>query len=202
YGTAPAIWEAVGSAAPTEADRNQAIATYAAGRDAKAAVRWVYANAEAYQINTHYITALGGSAGALLSVMLGVTEPEDYRDELTVDQDPTLATTHLDQPSTVHTILDFWGSDGLVSALEGAYGHQRFDATDAPILIVHGDEDPTVAFSEAIDLRDTYESTGAQYEFHQLVGQGHSVWRATVAGKGLDELAFDFVVAQQSLTVE
>ena len=41
---------------------------YPAMRDAKAAVRWVRANAEQYNAAPEYITAIGGSAGAVVAI--------------------------------------------------------------------------------------------------------------------------------------
>lgn len=202
HGTLPEIWmEKVSARRVNEDTADQLMALYPAARDAKATVRWLYANADAYQINTDYITVGGGSAGAYLSVSLGVTEDEDFRDELSVEQDPTLASTHLEQPARVHTILDFWGGGGHIAAYEAVYGVNHFDASDAPILIAHGDKDNVVDFENAETLRSTYTETGVPYIFYRLNGEPHSAWSAQVNGKGLDELSFDFIVEQQGLRV-
>jgi acetyl esterase/lipase len=182
--------------------RNQARALYPAARDTKAAIRWLYAQAETYKINTDYITAMGGSAGAALAIMTGVTDAQDYRDELTTELDETLASTHLDQSADIAAILDYWGSGVLVNTLNAVHGHQRYDVNDAPINIVHGTEDPTVLFSEAEALRDAYLSTGVDYAFHPLEGARHGPWGATIAGKNLRENGFDFITSQLELTVE
>jgi acetyl esterase/lipase len=50
---------------------------YPAGRDAKAALHWVHANAAQYQVSTVHITAFGGSAGGLLSLMPGKSDGFD-----------------------------------------------------------------------------------------------------------------------------
>ena len=202
YGTLPSEWVDFADANFSGGDREQVKALYPAGRDAKAAVRWVYSQADTYAINTDYITVMGGSAGAYLSVMLGTTEEEDYRDELSEVDDATLSTTNLDQPAKVHTIIDYWGGDGLVDALQTVYGHNRFDALDAPIMIAHGDKDDVVLFTEAEDLQAAYEETGVNYAFYHLDGQKHGAWGAKYDGKYLDRLSFDFIVEQQDLTIE
>ena len=71
-------WEdaTIQSADPDEIPRGLAI--YAAQRDAKAAMRWIVANADNYNINTDYITVGGGSAGAITAVTLGVSSQEDF----------------------------------------------------------------------------------------------------------------------------
>lgn len=200
-GTLPPEWLQYVQNQVLPADRDQAAALYPAARDAKAAVRWLYAHAATYQINTDYVTAMGGSAGAYLAIVLGVTDPEDFRDEVPVSVDPTLATTHLDQPSRVRTVIDHWGGLAHLRILEALDGRSRFDASDAPMSIVHGTADPTVPFTEAEALRDAYLSTGVPFGFYPLEGRGHSPWDATVEGMTLEELAMAFVIEQQSLNV-
>ena len=201
-GTTPQQWQAFAVNNTTQDNFGDQMAIYPANRDVKAAVRWLYANAERYGVNTDYITSLGNSAGALLSISLGTTDEEDFTEELTESDDPTLSSTNLDQPSKVHTIVDFWGGGGHVVALNSVFSLQRFDATDAPILIVHGDNDQIVPFIQAEVLRDRYQMTGATYEFHRLNGAGHEAWDETVNGMTLSELAADFIVRQQNLVVD
>lgn len=195
-----ALIPATGEAA-VDLQRAKVFARYAAARDAKAAVRWVHARADEYGIDTDRIAALGGSAGSMLSVMLGATEPGDFRDELTSSEDPTLATTNPEQPSRVHTVIDHWGSGGIVQTVEALRGAPRFGANDAPISIVHGTADETVPFRRAEDLRDIYTDSAVPFAFHPLDGEPHGAWEATIDGKSLFELAFDFIVQQQGLGV-
>lgn len=200
-GTLPANWlQYVRDNVPA-ASQGQASSLYPAARDAKAAVRWLYANAASYQINTNFVTAMGGSAGAYLAIMLGVTDPQDFRDEVTAGADPTLASTHLDQPSRVHTVIDHWGGLEHLRTLQALDGRSRFDASDPPVSIVHGTADATVPFTEAEALRDACVSTGVAFDFHPLQGIGHGPWSATVGGLTLEQLAMAFVLKQQALTV-
>ena len=200
-GTLPARWAQYVRDNVPAASQGQAASLYPAARDAKAAVRWLYANAATYQINTRYITAMGGSAGAYLAIVLGVTEPQDFRDEVESSADPTLAGTHLDQPSRVHTVIDHWGGLEHLRTLQALDGRSRFDASDPPMSIVHGTADVTVAFAEAQALRDAYVSTGVAYAFHPLEGLDHGPWSARVGGRTLEQLAMAFVIEQQALTV-
>lgn len=177
-------------------------AIYPAHRDAKAAMRWIIANANTYGINTNYITVGGGSAGAITATALGISELEDFRDEIDAQTDPTLLNTNLSESFKIKTILDFWGSKVSLDALGFVYNKDRFDSEDPALFIAHGTEDPTVVFEEAEALRDTYITTGAPYVFYALEGAGHGAWSVTVNGKSLEELAFDFVVEQQELIIE
>lgn len=200
-GTLPSEWvDYITAEVPTEL-QGQAAALYPAARDAKAAVRWLHANAETYEINADYVTAMGGSAGAYLAIVLGVTDPEDFRDELSEGDDSTLASTHLDERSDVRTVLDHWGGIEHLRILEALDGRSRFDNQDPPVSIVHGTADDDVPFSEAEALRDAYVSTGVAFAFHPVESLGHGPWTATVGGLTLEELAMDFVIEQQSLEV-
>lgn len=200
-GTVPTEWLAyIETHAPRE-QLDAALAIYPANRDARAAVRWLYANAEAYQVNTDYISTLGGSAGAGIAITLGTTDEAYFRDELSVEDDPSLMTTNLDQPSEVHAIIDLWGGAWGVDIITDIADVVAFDETDAPIMIVHGTRDRTVDFSEAERLRDKYEATGVPYAFYPLERAGHGAWNATVDGKNLTQLAYDFIIEQQALMI-
>jgi para-nitrobenzyl esterase len=200
-GTLPARWVQYLEDQVPPSSQGQAAALYPAARDAKAAVRWLYANASTYQLNTDYVTAMGGSAGSYLAIVLGVTDPQDFRDEVSVSEDPTLASTHLDQPARVRTVIDHWGGLEHLRILEALDGRSRFDDGDAPVSIVHGTADATVPFTEAEALRAAYVATGVAYAFHPLEGVGHGAWTATVGGATLEELAIAFVIEQQALVV-
>ena len=198
-GTVPQEWVNYIESTNNVVDKDQAYALYPASRDAKAALRWVFANAGTYNINPDYVSVGGGSAGAVSAIMLGVTEAEDYYSEISSNIDPTLATTNASESVKVRAILDFWGSGVTARLINDLYAKQRFGTNDAPILIIHGTEDATVDFAEAEQLRDYYINSGVAYEFYPLQGEGHSAWNATINGKRLEEVCFDFLVAQQNL---
>ena len=98
FGTVPKQWaDSVMSTDAGPFSMVQDIAVYPAHRDAKAALRWVAAHAEDYGINMDYLPVGCGSAGGVTSVGIGATDLRDFRDELTVAEDPTLASTHLEE---------------------------------------------------------------------------------------------------------
>lgn len=200
-GTIPQEWiNATSGGAP--GNLNQIYAMYPAHRDAKAALRWIVANADDYNINTDYITVGGGSAGAITSIGLGASELGDYKDEIRLSEDNTLSTTNLSQTYEVQTILDFWGSNASIEILELIYGYQRFDSNNPALFIAHGNEDLTVPFSSAEDLKSIWETHGNDFVFYPLEGMGHGPWGATLNGKSLSDLSFEFIVENQNLKVE
>ena len=202
HGTLPANYPEPPAVGLNEKQINQFYAFYPACRDAKAAIRWIRSKAEEYSLQTDYITAIGGSAGSSIALALGVTNEDDCVSEISVEEDPTLAGTHLEQSSSIRTIIDHWGGTRIVRVLEMMTPGDRFDATDAPISIVHGTEDPTLLFEQAEEIKAEYDKTGVDYAWYPLEGAGHGPWGANVDGKSLSVLAFDFIVEQQSLDVQ
>ena len=182
----------------------QGIAMYAAQRDAKAALRWIVANSIDYNINTDYVSVGGGSAGAITAITLGISNNEDFRDEITLSEDPTLLSTNLNQTYTVRTMIYLWGSNIKLEVFESVYGFNRYDANDPELFMAHGtnDQNPSTPFSEATELQSIFDSLGVHNELIPLVGEQHGAWNATVEGKGLSELSFNFLVDRQNLTLE
>lgn len=202
-GTVPTEWIQYAQNSVPLSSQAQFLAIYPAHRDAKAALRWLIANANQYNIDTNYITVGGGSAGAIIATTLGISNTSDFTNEISLSNDPSLATTNLNSNNyTIKSILDFWGSGIAITSNNTIYGYNRFDPTDAPIMIAHGTNDQTVLYSEALALKDIYTTTGANYVLYTLENRGHGPWNAIVNGKTLEELGFDFIVDQQNIIVE
>jgi acetyl esterase/lipase len=69
--------------------------------DAKAAIRWIRANAQTYHFDPSRIAAWGGSAGGYLALMLGTSAGVDKLEDLNMGNP--------DQPSTVQAVVDWYG---------------------------------------------------------------------------------------------
>lgn len=202
-GTIPDEWANFADALPVTEDQKSSFkAMYPAQRDAKAALRWIVANKETYKINTDYITVGGASAGANTAKGIVISDEFDFTNEISSTDDPTLATTHLEQTFEVQTIIDFWGGQSVTDAYELIYGIDLFDANDPVLYKAHGTLDFTVPFSSAIELQEIYDAMGVTMKLDTLVGVGHGDFNATVDGKRLEELAFDFITEQQTLIVQ
>lgn len=144
--------------------------------DCKAAIRWLRAHAQEYNLDPDKIAAFGISAGGHLVSMLGVSGGVK---ELEGDLGG-----HLDQSSRVTCVLDFCGPSDFLTfrgkgsvvdpddpkgALAKLIGGPLKDyedtarnaspvnyitSDDAPFLIIHGDKDNIVPYSQATELRD------------------------------------------------
>ncbi len=202
-GIAPQEWiDFTMQNATTPDDARTSIALYAAQRDSKAALRWLVANSNVYNINTEFITVGGASAGAITTVALGISNQEDFTNEIPIADDPTLSTSNVDETYVVRSMIEFWGGNIKLEIFESVYGMDRYDSNDPELFIAHGTLDPTVLFSEASELDSIYNSLGIYHEFIPLVDQGHGAWNATVNGKSLSEMSFDFLVERQNLIAE
>lgn len=198
FGTVPDEWIDYVRNVPNE-KASQFLAIYPAIRDSKAAIRWLVANAHTYNVNPEYITLGGGSAGAVSAIATGISNLEDFRDEIDFKQDPTLLSTHLNESYNIKTIINLWGSKTGLDILKTLYGHQRFDSKDPSMFIAHGVDDPTVPFQKAIEIKNIYNSYGLPLAFYPLEGYKHGAWNATVNGMRLERLVYEFIVTEQKL---
>ena len=202
-GIAPKEWiEHTFEGAESTKQIQQSVAMYAAQRDSKAALRWIVANADTYSIDVDEIAVGGASAGSITTIALGISNESDFRDEISIDEDPTLATTNLNETYDVKSMVYFWGSNVKVELYNTVYEVDRYDAKDPELFMAHGDgNDPVTPYEGALALQDIYNSLGIYNELVTLEGHGHGAWNAVVNGKGIFELSFDFLIDRQKLDI-
>ena len=156
--------------------------------DVKAAVRFLRANAEKYQIDPDRIGVVGGSAGGHLVQFLGVTEGVA---QFEGDQNPghsskvTCVVNYYGPSDFIHSygksvdaheVLPLWfGGDLSTHRRLHQLGSPLNWATPlaAPTLIIHGTEDKYVAFEQATWMVDRLKQVGAEVELLKLEGAGH-----------------------------
>ena len=202
-GIAPKEWiEHTFEGAESTKQIQQSVAMYAAQRDSKAALRWIVANADTYSIDVDEIAVGGASAGSITTIALGISNESDFRDEISIDHDPTLDTTNLNETYDVKSMVYFWGSNVKVELYNTVYEVDRYDAKDPELFMAHGDgNDPVTPYEGALALQDIYDSLGIYNELVTLEGHGHGAWNAVVDGKGIFELSFDFLIDRQKLDI-
>ena len=211
-GIAPQEWvENALQGAENSEQVQQAIAMYMAQRDAKAALRWIVANAKSYNINTDYITVGGASAGAITTVALGISNEEDFRDEISTADDSTRSTTNINETYVIKSMVYFWGSNLKLDVFEAVYDleqYDRYDSNDPELFMGHGEAyDAVTPYEGALELQDIYNNLGVHSQLVTLLKPngdpaGHGAWNAVFDGKNLSELTFDFLVDRQNLTVK
>ncbi len=166
--------------------------------DCKAAVRWLRAHAETYNLDPERFVCWGESAGGHLCSMLGTAGDVKEFD----------VGAHLEFSSRVQGVVDFFGPtdftlmDGQARKLPGAFtDHDAPDSPasellggpvqenkekarranpityvtkdDPPFLILHGDKDPVVPHGQSVLLVEALEKAGVAVTFHTVKGGGH-----------------------------
>ncbi|MFP6639096.1 MAG: alpha/beta hydrolase [Myxococcota bacterium] len=126
-----------------------ATAVAAATEDAWAATQWMINHAGDLGVDPERIGIGGSSAGAVTSLLVGYL----------LDDIGVSAKGDLD------AVFDMWGSVGGNPIM--------VQGDDPPLLIAHGEDDPTVPVSGAYALRDQAEAVGLPYEIHVFPGVGH-----------------------------
>ena len=169
--------------------------------DVKCAVRHLRANAEKYHIDPARIGAVGFSAGAHLSMMLGVMGKDDGLEG---------EGGNPDQSSKVQAVVAFFGptefnaddippvSVGLLSDFVGVTKEEdkgeRKKASpltyvtkdDAPLLIFQGTKDPLVPHTQAYKMADAITAAGVPGRVELLLGAGHG-WGGKEAQRSFNQ---------------
>ncbi len=162
--------------------------------DCKAAVRWLRAHAGTYGLDPSRLVAWGGSAGAHLASLLGVTGG-------VAELEGSLG--HPEQSSAVRAVCSWYGpSDFLrMDDIRGAMGHDAPDSPESqlvgapiqarpdlvaranpityvgpdapPFLLMHGTADDVVIPNQSELLHTALVAAGAQSTLILLGGLGH-----------------------------
>jgi acetyl esterase/lipase len=158
----------------------------AAVEDCKCAVRWLRANATKYNIDPKRIGVWGGSAGGHLSLMVGCA------DETAGLEGNGGWETY---SSRVQAVCSYYGPSDLAHMQDGdtAAPAQFLGGTpkekpeayrlaspvthvtpdDPPLLMVHGDSDKVVPFTQSVTMQQAYLNLGLKVELVKVLNAGH-----------------------------
>ncbi len=163
--------------------------------DCKAAVRWLRANADKYNIDPNNFGAWGESAGGHLVAMLGTTGDVNDFD---IEENKGVS-------SRVQAVVDYFGPTDFLQMDErkpdGGMVHNAVDSPeskliggpiqenkekvaranpityvsegDAPFLIIHGDSDPLVPCHQSELLEAALKKADVPVEFYIVKRAGH-----------------------------
>ena len=156
--------------------------------DAKAAVRWLRANAKKYHVDPNRIGVTGGSAGGHLSLLVGLTG-------LSSNLEGDSGNPH--QSSRVQAVVNVFGPTDMTFCHEKSSvawifrlfmggtpseAAERYKAAspisyvskdDPPVLTLHGDQDALVPVEQAKVLDEKMKAAGASHTLIVFEGQGH-----------------------------
>jgi acetyl esterase/lipase len=163
--------------------------------DIKAAIRFLRAKASEYGYRTDRMAIAGGSSGAHLAALVGVTNGHK-------ELEGTIG-GYLNQSSDVQAIVSYYGASNLTTilaqstpfglgvrqpALDLLLGAQpdkvkelaqlaspvfHVDRNDPPLLLLHGDQDPQMPINQSHELEGAYEKAGLDVYFDVVHGAAH-----------------------------
>jgi acetyl esterase/lipase len=163
--------------------------------DIKAALRFLRAQAARYGYDATRIGILGESSGGHLAALVGTTNGHPELEGALGE--------HLDASSDVHAIVSYFGAANLMtilaqstpygvgvrtSALKTLLGGLpeekealarlaspvfQVDASDPPLLLLHGDQDPQMPINQSHELEGAYEKAGLDAKLIVVHGAGH-----------------------------
>lgn len=164
--------------------------------DCKAAIRWLRANAEKYNLDPDRIGLIGTSAGGHLVAMLGTSgDVKSLEGNLGAHQEVS---------SRVDCVVDFFGASDLTALgsrhdgpdsppakLIGGEIKENKDKAlnaspityvsedDPPFLMIHGTDDPLVPYSQSELLDAALKKVKVESLLIPVVGGGHGVSGST-----------------------
>jgi acetyl esterase/lipase len=163
--------------------------------DIKAAIRFLRAHADRYGYDKEKIVVSGSSAGAHLAALVGVTNGHPNLEGKVGD--------HLDESSNIAAIVDFYGASNLTTILKQSTPHGlsvrepaldlligghpetvpemaklaspvfHVDASDPPLLLIHGDQDPQMPINQAHEIHGAYKKLSLPVSFEVIHGGAH-----------------------------
>jgi len=160
--------------------------------DAKAAVRWMRANAATYRVDPKRIAAVGGSSGGQLAALLGTTadvktlegdggnQQFSSRVQAVVAFNPLTdfvsALEKTQNPEAVSKAIDaFLG--GQLETIPEVYMEAspvaHVSTTSPPFLFLHGTADTTLPFSQSTEMQEALLAVGVRAELYRAEGANH-----------------------------
>ncbi len=163
--------------------------------DIKAAIRYLRANASRYGYDASRIGIHGRSSGGHLTALVGTTNGHRELEGK--------VGAHFDESSDVQAVVSYFGASNLntilpqstathrpmrteaVALLLGVTPEQapelaalaspvtHVDASDPPLLLLHGDQDPQMPINQAHELHGKYKEYDLPVSFEVLHGSAH-----------------------------
>jgi acetyl esterase/lipase len=161
----------------------------AAIQDVKAAVRWMRANAAQYGIDPAVVGTIGGSSGAHMALLVGLTQGIAEFEGSGGNANTSSAVQGVVAMAVPADLLSLTDTNKLTVGRflhatpeqdnekwrwASPVNHIRRDGP--PVLLLHGADDDSVPPSQSIDFAQRYRRAGASAEVYILDGAPHAFW--------------------------
>ena len=140
-------------------------------QDLMCAIRWVYAHATKYNLDTERFFLLGQSAGGHM-VSLAATAGNNQFSKMGGWEDYPDDVTGVISVSGAYDLVRLdWGSGWCPpgqdwhSARQHASPMHHVSSSSKPILLFHSDNDRSVPIQQAVDMAAALDANGSRYEF-------------------------------------
>lgn len=157
--------------------------------DAKSAIRWVRSHAGKLGVDPNKIVSSGGSAGGHLAAAVGTVKGFEEKGEDTAISSVPNAMVCFNP--ALDTTKEAWGDLERGKGLEERFGGAAKSRALSPLhsvkkgtpptLILHGEDDPTVPFSQATAFAKAMKAAGNRCEVAGYKGERHGFFNF---GKG------------------
>lgn len=152
---------------------------FEAVKDARSAIRWLRLHAETYAIDTSRIVASGNSAGGHLVLTTALAHAvNESTDDVKVSASPNLLLVN----AGVYNLMGDSGTDWIRKGLKDKNMVKLISPQHLlkkgmpPVLIVHGTNDQSVAYSSAEAFVKEMNTLGNTVTFKPLEGAPHYIW--------------------------
>jgi acetyl esterase/lipase len=158
-------------------------------QDVKAAVRWMRANSRTYGIDPEAIATLGGSSGAHMALLAGLTfgVPEfeghgGYPATSSRIQGVVAMATPADlltlSPGNQETVAKFLHTTANEDRTKWQWASpiNHIARDNPPVLLLHGANDESVPATQSMDFEGRCREVGARVEVYILPGAPHAFW--------------------------
>jgi acetyl esterase/lipase len=163
-------------------------------QDCNDAIDFIYKKSKEFNLDKNKISVFGGSAGGHLVALLGTTNNHTIPDFYTNGKKPAFK---------INAVVDLFGPSDFIAMRgnSGAIDHDDSNSAEAqllgfsplvrpdlakivspttyvdkqtpPFLILHGDKDPIVQFTQSILLHSYLDLSGIKNKFINVKGAGH-----------------------------
>lgn len=148
--------------------------------DAKAAIRWVRANAAEIGVDEDKIAIAGYSAGGMLSLLAGGTngverfEGDGGNAGVSSDVQAAIGVYPLATATIAGGLFPGLEGDALAAAMEDASPTTHISENHAPTIFVHGTADTTVLLSSSINYFNQLQELGVPSALTAIQGANHA----------------------------